>query len=118
MRRAARLTGRGMEARRTLQELERFRRDDDERRKRTAAGSLAIPAVTVKHQNRFCRGFVADRAARASAGEGCGKGSHNLCVLSEGSTTCEHVESLAGFQEGFHAGEHARPTPGNAFQHL
>jgi hypothetical protein len=50
-----------------LQELESFRRHDDERRKRTSAGSLAISTVTVKHHNRFCCGFVANRAASASA---------------------------------------------------
>jgi hypothetical protein len=50
-----------------LQELESFRRHDDERRKRTSAGSLAISTVTVKHHNRLSCGFVANRAAGASA---------------------------------------------------
>src|SRR6266550_3221811 len=60
-----------MEAQRALQELESFRRHDDVRRKRTSAGSLAISTVTVKHPNRFCCGFVANRTASAAAGEGC-----------------------------------------------
>ena len=63
---AARFAGRGMEAQGTLQELEAFRRHDHERRKRTSAGLLAIPAVTVKHDHRFDCGFVANRTARAS----------------------------------------------------
>ena len=62
--------GRRMKAGRALQELERLRRHDDERRKRPATRSLAIATVTVKHQNRFGCGFVADRAASASTGEG------------------------------------------------
>ena len=64
---ATHLTGRGMEAQRALQELESFRRHDDERGKRASAGLLAISTVTVKHHNRFCCGFVANRAASASA---------------------------------------------------
>ena len=62
--------GRRMKAGRALQELERLRRHDDERRERPATRSLAIATVTVKHQNRFGCGFVADRAASASTGEG------------------------------------------------
>jgi len=61
-----------------LQELESFRRHDDVRRKRTSAGSLAISTVTVKHHNRFCCGLVANRAASASAWEGCGYCGHIL----------------------------------------
>ena len=64
---AARLTGRGMETQRALQELESFGRHDHVRRKRTSARSLAITTVTVKHHHRFCCGFVANRAASASA---------------------------------------------------
>src|SRR5437773_2997949 len=90
------------------QELESFRRHDDERRKRTSAGLLAISSVTVKQHHRFCRGFVANRAASASAGEGRGYCGHTLFA---------YVESLAGFQEGFHAGEHSRPTPGDFASH-
>jgi hypothetical protein len=59
-----------MEAGRTLQELESFRRHDDERRKRASAGLLAIPAVTMKHQDGLCRRFVTNRAASATAGKG------------------------------------------------
>ena len=33
------------------------------------------------------------------------------------STTREDVESFTGFQVRFHAGKHARPTPGNFFRH-
>src|SRR5436309_7167952 len=62
-----------METRRAFRELERLRRHNHERRKRPAAGSLAIVTVTMKHQDRSCRGFVAYCAARAAAGEGsCG----------------------------------------------
>jgi hypothetical protein len=64
---ATHLTGRGMKAYGALQDLESFRRHDDERRIRTSAGLLAISTVTVKHHNRFCCGFVANRAASASA---------------------------------------------------
>src|SRR5207248_11166512 len=67
---AARLTGRGMETQRALQELESFGRHDHVRRKRTSARSLAITTVTVKHHHRFCCGFVANRAASASATKG------------------------------------------------
>jgi hypothetical protein len=67
---AALFAGRRMKAGRALQELESFRRHDDERRKRPATGSLAIVTVTVKHQNRCGCGFVANRAASASTGEG------------------------------------------------
>ena len=61
------LTRRGMEVQRALQEIEGFRRHDDERRKRASAGSLAIPAMTVNHHHRFSCGFVPNRAASASA---------------------------------------------------
>src|SRR5436309_4501348 len=62
-----------METRRAFRELERLRRHNHERRKRPAAGSLAIVTVTMKHQDRSFRGFVAYRAARAAAEEGsCG----------------------------------------------
>ena len=64
---AARLARRGMETQRALQEPERFRRHDDEGRKRASAGLLAISTVTMKHHHRFRRGFVANRAASASA---------------------------------------------------
>ena len=77
---ATRLTRRGMEAWGAFQELERLRRHDDERGKRTSAGSLAISTVTVKQHNRFCRGFVANRAASASVSEGCGYCGHILFV--------------------------------------
>jgi len=69
---ATRLTRRGMEAQRALQKIEGFRRHDDKRRKRASAGSLAIPAMTVNHHHWFSSGFVTNRAASASAGEGCG----------------------------------------------
>src|SRR5204863_2795002 len=49
---------------------ESFFRHDDERRKRASAGALAISTVTVKHHHRFCCGFVANRAASASATKG------------------------------------------------
>src|SRR4029453_17978698 len=71
-----------METRRALQELESFRRHDDEGRKRTSAGSLAISTVTVKHHHRFCCGFVANRAASASAREGCGYCNHKTGSVS------------------------------------
>jgi hypothetical protein len=58
-----------MEAWRALQKLESFRWHDDKRGKRTSAGSLAISAMTVKHQHRFGCGFVANRPASASAGK-------------------------------------------------
>src|SRR5438132_12288123 len=64
---ATRLTGRGMEARGALQDLESFRRHDDERGKRTSTGSLAISTVTVKHHHWFRCGLVANRPASASA---------------------------------------------------
>ena len=67
---AAHFAGRRMKARRALQEFEGFRGYDDERGKRPATGSLAIVTVTVKHQYRCGCGFVANRAASASTGEG------------------------------------------------
>jgi hypothetical protein len=67
---AALFAGRRMKAGRALQELESIRRHDDERRKWPATGSLTIATVTVKHQNRCGCGFVANRAASASTGEG------------------------------------------------
>jgi len=73
---ATHLTGRGMEAQCALPELESCGRHDDERRERPPAGSLAIPAVTVQHHHRFGSAFVANRAASASAGEGCGYFAH------------------------------------------
>src|SRR5438552_13242162 len=47
-------------------------------------------------------------AASASAGEGCGDCGHTLFA---------YVESLAGFEEGFHAGKHTWPTPRNLARH-
>ncbi|MDB6023823.1 MAG: hypothetical protein JWM68_46 [Verrucomicrobiales bacterium] len=67
MRLATHVTGRGMEPECALQQLESFRRHDDERRRGTPAGLLAISTVTVKHHHRCCRGFVANRATSASA---------------------------------------------------
>ncbi len=67
---AAVFAGRRMKAGRALQELQSFRRHDDKRRKWPATGSLAIATVTVKHQNRCGCGFVANRAASASTGQG------------------------------------------------
>lgn len=64
---SARFAGRGMETERPLQKLKGIRRHDDKRGKRASAGSLAITTVAVKHHDRFCRGFVANRAASASA---------------------------------------------------
>ena len=64
--------------------------------------------MTVKHHHRFCCGFVANRAARASAGEGCGYCGHTLFA---------YDESLAGFEERFHAGKHTWPTPRNLARH-
>jgi hypothetical protein len=49
-----------------LQDRKSLDKYDDERRKRSATGSLAIAAVAVKHQNRFGCAFVANRAASAS----------------------------------------------------
>jgi hypothetical protein len=69
---ATHLTGRGMEARCALAELETCRRHNDERREWTTAGSLAIPAVTVQHHHRFASAFIANLAASASAGKGHG----------------------------------------------
>jgi len=60
---------RRMEAGRTLQEPESFRRHDYIRRKRPATGSLAIATVAVQHHHGFRYGFVANRAARATAGK-------------------------------------------------
>src|SRR5260221_7986610 len=73
-----------MEAKRAFGKLERFLRHDDEGRKRTSAGSLAIATVTVKHEDRFGRGFVANRAASASASEGCGYFSHIILCIVDG----------------------------------
>jgi hypothetical protein len=67
---AAHFAGRRMKAGRTLQELESFCRHDNESRKRSPTGLLAIATVTVKHHNRFGCRFVTDRAASASTGEG------------------------------------------------
>ena len=64
---AARLARRIVEMGRALEELEGFRRNDDEPRKRTSAGSLAISAVAVQHHCWFCGGFIANRSARAAA---------------------------------------------------
>jgi len=70
-RHTAPFTRRWMETWRALQKLERFRSHDDVRRKRPSTGSLAIPAVAMKHQNRFGCGLVANRAASASTCEWC-----------------------------------------------
>jgi hypothetical protein len=59
-----------------LHELESFRRHDDVGRKRASAGSLAISTVAVLHHHGFGCGFVANRAARASAGERSGDFGH------------------------------------------
>ena len=64
-----------------MQELESFRGHDHERSKRSSAGSLAIPAVTVKHHAGPCRGFVANRAASASARKGCRYRGHIFFAL-------------------------------------
>jgi hypothetical protein len=61
------LAGRGIEAQGALHKLESLRRHDDVRRKRTPTGSLAISTMTVKHHHRFGCGFIANRAASASA---------------------------------------------------
>jgi hypothetical protein len=58
-----------MEAERPFRKFESFGWDNDERRERAAARSLAISTVTVHHQNRFRCGFVSNRAASASATE-------------------------------------------------
>src|SRR5690349_9416164 len=72
-----------MEAQRALREMETFCRHDDKRGEGPSAGLLAIATVTVKHQNRFGFGFVANRAASASARERCGYLRHILfCVIS------------------------------------
>jgi hypothetical protein len=68
-----------------LQELESFRRHDDESRKRTSAGTLAISTVTVKHHNRFCGGFVAkSRRKRIRLRRVWLLWSYIICVLLDG----------------------------------
>ena len=79
---ATRLTRRVMEAERALYEPESFFRHDDERGKRTSAGLLAIPTVTVKHHHWFGGGFVANGAASASAREGRGYCGHLFLFFS------------------------------------
>jgi hypothetical protein len=66
---SALFAGRRMKAGRALQELESFRRYDDERRKRAPGGSLAIATVTVNHRNRCGNGLKPNRATCASTGE-------------------------------------------------
>src|SRR5262245_53658808 len=68
---AASFTGGRIKAGLALQQLECFRRHDDVRRKRTAAGPLTIATMAVKHDYRRHSGFVANRATSTSAGEGC-----------------------------------------------
>ena len=63
------LTRRGIVARRTLRDFECLRRHIDNRRKRAAAGALAIATVAVEHRDRSGGDFVANRAAGASAGK-------------------------------------------------
>ena|SRR5438477_6826849 len=60
-----------VEARRAFRDFERFRRHIDNCDVGTAACPLTIPAVAVKHCDRFGSAFVADRAARATASEKC-----------------------------------------------
>src|SRR5947199_10672385 len=70
------ITRRVVEAERAFQELECFRRHDDESRKRSSAGLLTISTVTVKHHHRFGGRFVTNRAARASTCERCAYRGH------------------------------------------
>src|SRR5688500_4604433 len=70
-----------MEAKGALQELECFGGHNDERGKGTAAGSLAIPAVTVKHHRRFSGGLVANRATCAAACEGSDNCGHSYLEM-------------------------------------
>jgi hypothetical protein len=66
---SALFAGRRMKAGRAVQDLESFRRYDDERRKRAARGLLTIATMTVKHRNGCGNGLIADRATGASTGE-------------------------------------------------
>src|SRR5438309_89298 len=60
-----------MEAQGAAQDFEFVLRHDDERRKRTAAGSLAIATMTMQHRERFGGRFVVDGAASAASGKRC-----------------------------------------------
>src|SRR6185369_3998377 len=102
-----------------MQKLENFRWYNDERRERTPALSLAILTVTVQHQDRFCCGFVANRAASASASKGnFHKADRNFRFNRSILMSREDVQSFPGFEERFQAGKHARPTPGNFAGHF
>ena len=101
-----------------MQDLESFLRHDDERREWPAAGLLTIPAVAVEHENRLGRGFVANRAASASAGEGCG--CHilfgNGLIGFDASTRLPGArlfQRFARFEQTLEAGEDDRPAIGD-----
>ena len=89
-----------------------------------ATSFLAIAALAVVLEDGFAARFIADRAARASAGIGLGhchspagrlvdwhrKGSGRFWLG-------EKVNAADGFQERFQAGEDGRPTLFDAFRH-
>ena len=67
---SAHFAWRRMEVGGALDETEGFRRHYEEGGEWASAGSLAIPTVTMQHHHWGCGGFIADRAASATAGNG------------------------------------------------